>query len=134
MFCFDSEIKNHSEHPTTVDVTDIQPVFTKCFVAGIKLNQDLLAPHTEELTVAMIETDVESGHSECWNAVVNTIRKQVRNQVNHVFETGVKYRDDITDPALQNDGSTVHFPDLLGDVAHVHDDDKAVAVAPLLDF
>jgi hypothetical protein len=120
------------EHPTTLDATDIQPVFMKCFIAGIKLCQDSPAPHTEELTIAIIETDVESGHSECWTAVVDTVRRQVRDQVNHAFEVGVKFGDDITHQnALQND---VEFLDLLGDVAQVHDEDKAAAVTPLSDF
>jgi hypothetical protein len=69
----DDGVKIHSEPPVTANVLGIEPVFMKCFVAGLKLSHDPPAPHMEDLTIATIENDVESGHPECWNGVVDTI-------------------------------------------------------------
>jgi hypothetical protein len=119
-WCSDNEVNDHSETPNTVDATNVQPVFAKCYAAGFRFSKDPSVPHIEDLTVATIEMDVESGHSECLTTLVNEIRTQVQNQVNHAFEAGVKYRGDIAHCcAIQNDKPTIQFPDLLGNETQI---------------
>jgi hypothetical protein len=102
--------------------TGIQPVFTQCFAAGFKLSTDPPAPHKEDLTIATLDTGIETDHSERRTNLIGTRRTQVKTQVNQAFAAGVKYRDAITHYCAIEDEvpplPTVPFPDLLGDLVH----------------
>jgi hypothetical protein len=111
----------------TENGADIQPVFTQCYAAGFKLSTDPSAPHIEDLTIATIETGIETDYSERLTTLIGNIRMQVKTQVNNACAAGVKYRDDIAHYcAVDNETPTVQFPDLVGDTT---DHDKKMLVA-----
>jgi hypothetical protein len=112
--------------------TDNQAVFTQCYAAGFKLTTDPPAPHTEDLTIATVDTGLETDHLERPTNLIGSIRTQVKTQVNKAFLAGVKYRDDIAYYcAVEDEGPpipTVPFADLLGKEAHVDAKQKVLAV------
>ena len=120
----DTELKS----PNTGDT----PVFTKCFVAGFKLSTDPPAPHIEGLTIATVDTGLETDFSDRLNTIIGSIRTQVKLQTNNVFLAGVKYHDDVEHHCvIEDDGPTiptVPFPDLLGELPSTEEKQQVIAV------